>query len=125
MRNPWLAIFGPALAGSLTATGWSTAKLSRSWSAFLRGVSAWPDYMSALHDSEEVGRSMLARAAKRMGLRPEHCAPGHAPSAYHRGGSGPTRCCTAPCMDRPPVLYGTVSAYCIVRPRSTYNVLML
>ncbi|HEX8209539.1 MAG TPA: type II toxin-antitoxin system HicA family toxin [Longimicrobium sp.] len=31
----------------------------------------WPDYVFAFHDSDEVGGRMLARIAKRTGLRPE------------------------------------------------------
>jgi predicted RNA binding protein YcfA (HicA-like mRNA interferase family) len=31
----------------------------------------WPDYLFAFHDNEETGPKMLARIAKRTGLRPE------------------------------------------------------
>ena len=31
----------------------------------------WPDYVFAFHDREEIGPRMLARIAKRTGLRPE------------------------------------------------------
>jgi len=32
----------------------------------------WPDYVFAFHDGEEVGPRMLARIARRTGLKPEH-----------------------------------------------------
>lgn len=31
----------------------------------------WPDYVFAFHDREEIGPRMLARIAKRTGLKPE------------------------------------------------------
>jgi predicted RNA binding protein YcfA (HicA-like mRNA interferase family) len=31
----------------------------------------WPDYPFSFHDSEELGPAMLAKIAKRTGLRPE------------------------------------------------------
>jgi len=31
----------------------------------------WPDYVFAFHDQEEIGPRMMARIAKRTGLRPE------------------------------------------------------
>ena len=32
---------------------------------------AWPDYVFAFHDGEEIGPKMLARVAKRTGLKRE------------------------------------------------------
>ena len=31
----------------------------------------WPDYVFAVHDGEEIGPRMLARIARRTGLKPE------------------------------------------------------
>jgi len=31
----------------------------------------WPDYVFAFHDGDEIGPRMLARVAKRTGLKPE------------------------------------------------------
>jgi predicted RNA binding protein YcfA (HicA-like mRNA interferase family) len=31
----------------------------------------WPDFVFAFHDREEIGPRMLARIARRTGLRPE------------------------------------------------------
>ena len=33
--------------------------------------SGWPDFVFAFHDGEELGPRMLARVARRTGLRPE------------------------------------------------------
>jgi predicted RNA binding protein YcfA (HicA-like mRNA interferase family) len=33
--------------------------------------SGWPDFIFAFHDGEEIGPRMLARIARRTGLRPE------------------------------------------------------
>jgi hypothetical protein len=32
---------------------------------------AWPDYLFAFHDGDEIGPQMLARIAKKTGLKPE------------------------------------------------------
>jgi predicted RNA binding protein YcfA (HicA-like mRNA interferase family) len=32
---------------------------------------AWPDFVFAFHDNEEIGPRMLARIAKRTGLTPD------------------------------------------------------
>ena len=32
----------------------------------------WPDYVFAFHDREKIGPRMLARIAKRTGLKPEN-----------------------------------------------------
>jgi predicted RNA binding protein YcfA (HicA-like mRNA interferase family) len=67
-------------------SGWPSAKASRVLAALLRigwhvkcvsgshrtlARSGWPDYMFAFRDNEELGPRMLARFAKRTGLRPE------------------------------------------------------
>lgn len=33
--------------------------------------SGWPDYVFAFHDGDEIGPHMMARIARRTGLRPE------------------------------------------------------
>jgi len=68
-------------------TQWSAAKASRAFASLLRiGWSVkreaggshkvlrrpgWPDFVWAFHDRDELGPRMLARIAKRTGLRPE------------------------------------------------------
>lgn len=65
---------------------WSSTRASRVLTALLRigwrikrqrgshrtlERSGWPDFVFAFHDSDEIGPKMLARIAKRTGLRPE------------------------------------------------------
>jgi hypothetical protein len=45
-----------------TATIWITRTLSRE---------GWPDCIFAFHSGDEIGPRMLARIAKKTGLRPE------------------------------------------------------
>jgi predicted RNA binding protein YcfA (HicA-like mRNA interferase family) len=66
---------------------WPSSKPNRVFSALLRigwtvkrqsGTShrvlertGWPDFVFAFHEGEEIGPRMLARIAKRTGLKPE------------------------------------------------------
>jgi predicted RNA binding protein YcfA (HicA-like mRNA interferase family) len=66
---------------------WPSAKARRVLAALLRigwsikrheGTShrtlsreGWPEYVFSFHDQEEIGPRMMARIAKRTGLRPE------------------------------------------------------
>lgn len=66
---------------------WSSAKARRVLAALLRigwvvkrhektshrtlARPDWPDFVFAFHDKEEIGPRMLARIAKRTGLKPE------------------------------------------------------
>ena len=67
-------------------TSWPTAKARRVLAALLRiggkierrsgshrtsSGAGWPDLLFAFHDGEEIGPRMLARVARRSGLRPE------------------------------------------------------
>lgn len=67
-------------------TSWPTAKARRVLAALLRiggkierrsgshrtlSRAGWPDLVLAFHDGEEIGPRMLARIARRSGLRPE------------------------------------------------------
>jgi predicted RNA binding protein YcfA (HicA-like mRNA interferase family) len=49
--------------------GWALKRQSGSHRILVRAD--WPDYVFAFHDGEEIGPRMLARIAKRTGLRPE------------------------------------------------------
>lgn len=40
-------------------------------SHLILGRTGWSDYVWAFHDREEIGPRMLARIAKKTGLRPE------------------------------------------------------
>jgi predicted RNA binding protein YcfA (HicA-like mRNA interferase family) len=48
--------------------GWSTKRQSGSHRTLERP--GWPDYVFDFHDGGEIGPRMLARIAKRTGLRP-------------------------------------------------------
>ena len=49
--------------------GWVLKRSSGSHKTLARGD--WPDYVFSFHDSDEIGPRMLARIAKRTGLKPE------------------------------------------------------
>lgn len=56
------------LAG-LLRIGWRIKRQSGSHRTLARD--GWPDVVYAFHDDEEVGPVMLARIAKRTGLKPD------------------------------------------------------
>ena len=49
--------------------GWTLKRQSGSQKTLSRP--GWPDFVFAFHDGEEIGPRMLARIAKRTGLKPE------------------------------------------------------
>jgi predicted RNA binding protein YcfA (HicA-like mRNA interferase family) len=55
---------------TLLRTGW-TVKRESAGSHRVLARAGWPDFVFAFHDREEIGPRMLARIAKRTGLRPE------------------------------------------------------
>jgi predicted RNA binding protein YcfA (HicA-like mRNA interferase family) len=55
---------------ALLRIGWHT-KRQAGGSHRVLAREAWPDYVFAFHDGEEVGPRMLARIARKTGLRPE------------------------------------------------------
>lgn len=54
---------------ALMRIGWSLKRQSGSHRTLSR--EGWPDVVFAFHDDEEIGPVMLARIAKRTGLKPE------------------------------------------------------
>ncbi len=54
---------------ALQRIGWRIKREASSHKVLSR--EDWPDTVFAFHDSEEIGPRMLARIAKRTGLRPE------------------------------------------------------
>lgn len=54
---------------ALRQIGWGIKHVASSHKVLLRD--GWPDTVFAFHDGEEIGPRMLARIAKRTGLRPE------------------------------------------------------
>jgi predicted RNA binding protein YcfA (HicA-like mRNA interferase family) len=55
--------------GALLRIGWRIKRQRGSHRTLER--SGWPDVVFAFHDGDEIGPKMLARIAKRTGLRPE------------------------------------------------------
>jgi predicted RNA binding protein YcfA (HicA-like mRNA interferase family) len=56
-------------AGGPLEIGWTVKRQSGPHRTLSRPE--WADFVFAFHDDEEIGRRMLARIAKRTGLRPE------------------------------------------------------
>lgn len=54
---------------ALLRIGWAVKREESSHRTLAR--EGWPDVVFAFHDGEEIGPRMLARLAKRTGLRPE------------------------------------------------------
>jgi len=54
---------------ALLKIGWQLKRQTGSHRTLSR--EGWPDVVFAFHDREEIGPHMLARIAKRTGLRPE------------------------------------------------------
>jgi len=54
---------------ALLRIGWSLKRQNGSHRTLQRN--GWIDFVFAFHDSEEIGPRMVARVAKRTGLRPE------------------------------------------------------
>ena len=65
----WRSIQARRLLASLLRIGWRIKRHSGSHRTLAR--EGWPDFVFAFHDGEELGPHMLARIAKRTGLRPE------------------------------------------------------
>jgi len=66
----WRSAKARLVLGALLRIGW---RVKRESSGFHRVLAreGWADFVFAFHDREEIGPRMLARIAKRTGLRPE------------------------------------------------------
>jgi predicted RNA binding protein YcfA (HicA-like mRNA interferase family) len=67
--SEWPSTQARRLLASLLRNGWRIKRQSGSHRTLAR--ESWPDFVFAFHDGEELGPRMLARIAKRTGLRPE------------------------------------------------------
>ena len=65
----WPSTRARRVLAALYRIGWQLKRESGSHKTLSRAGS--PDFTFAFHDSEEIGPRMLARIAKRTGLRPE------------------------------------------------------
>jgi predicted RNA binding protein YcfA (HicA-like mRNA interferase family) len=67
--SEWRSIKASRLLSALFRIGWRIKRQSGSHRTLSR--EGWPDFVFAFHDGEEIGPRMLARIAKRTGLRSE------------------------------------------------------
>lgn len=66
----WPSIKARRLLAALYRIGWQLKREAGSSHKVL-AREGWPDYVYSFHDSVEIGPRMLARVARRTGLRPE------------------------------------------------------
>ncbi|MGC8780722.1 MAG: type II toxin-antitoxin system HicA family toxin [Anaerolineae bacterium] len=67
--SDWPSVKARDLLVALQRIGWTIKRQHASHRVLSRP--GWPDYVFAFHDREEIGPRMLARVARRTGLRPE------------------------------------------------------
>jgi predicted RNA binding protein YcfA (HicA-like mRNA interferase family) len=67
--SQWPASKARRVLAALVRIGWAVKREESSHRTLAR--EGWPDVVFAFHDGEELGPRMLARIAKRTGLRPE------------------------------------------------------
>lgn len=65
----WPSARAARVLAALLRIGWSVKRQRGSHATLQRP--GWPDLVWAFHEGEELGQRMLARVAKRTGLRPE------------------------------------------------------
>jgi predicted RNA binding protein YcfA (HicA-like mRNA interferase family) len=65
----WPSTKASRVLAALLRIGWQEKRQSGSHRTLTRD--GWADVVFAFHDSEEIGPIMLARVAKRTGLKPE------------------------------------------------------
>jgi predicted RNA binding protein YcfA (HicA-like mRNA interferase family) len=65
----WPSTRARRVLAALQRIGWTIKRQSGSHRTMSR--EGLPDFVFAFHDDEEIGPRMLARIAKRTGLRPE------------------------------------------------------
>jgi predicted RNA binding protein YcfA (HicA-like mRNA interferase family) len=67
--SQWPATKSRRVLAALLRIGWLIKRTSGSHQVLERP--GWSDFVFAFHDSEEIGPAMMARIARRTGLRPE------------------------------------------------------
>ena len=68
--SQWGARKARLVLAALVRIGWQVKRHS-SGSHRVLAREGWPDFVFAFHEGEEIGPHMLARIARRTGLRPE------------------------------------------------------
>ena len=67
--SAWPAAKARRVLAALLRIGWTIKREVGSHRTLAR--EGWPNYVFAFHDNDEIGPKMLARIAKRTGLKPE------------------------------------------------------
>jgi len=67
--SEWPSTRARQVLAALLRIGWRVKRTSGSHRTLSRD--RWQDFVFAFHDGDEIGPRMLARIAKRTGLRPE------------------------------------------------------
>jgi len=67
--SAWPSTTARRVLAALLRIGWIIKRSSGSHKTLARPE--WPDFVFSFHDNEEVGPRMLARIAKRTGLKPD------------------------------------------------------
>jgi len=67
--SAWPSTRSRRVLAALLRIGWVAKRQSGSHRTLSR--TGWDDFVFAFHDDDEIGPRMLARIAKRTGLRPE------------------------------------------------------
>ena len=65
----WPSTRARRVLAALLRIGWTVKRQSGSHRTL--GRDGWPDVVFAFHDGDEIGPKMLARIAKRTGLKPD------------------------------------------------------
>lgn len=67
--SSWGSVRAKRVLAALLRIGWVVKRQTGSHKVLAR--LGWEDFVFAFHDGEEIGPRMMARIAKRTGLRPE------------------------------------------------------
>lgn len=67
--SQWSSTKARKVLVALKKIGWQVKRQTGSHKVLQR--TGWPNYIFAFRDSEEIGAKMLARIAKKTGLKPE------------------------------------------------------
>jgi predicted RNA binding protein YcfA (HicA-like mRNA interferase family) len=67
--SAWPSTRARRVLAALLRIGWAVKRQSGSHRTLFRP--GWADFVFAFHEDEEIGPRMLARIAKRTGLRPD------------------------------------------------------
>ena len=65
----WRSTKARRVLAALVRAGWTVKRETGSHRVLARN--GWTDYVFAFHDGDEIGPRMMARIAKKTGLRPD------------------------------------------------------